>query len=174
MGTLRLAGADEANYFYPQHPNTNRVRAHVARFGDTITVVQAPRERTRTAADRGHPDHPRDGASDARFDRREQWSDDRTGRFVVVGLVMALAFLLVAAGVWWAGGGNRTSDAMAANASTMSPPTEPAPAIANSAPASTLPLSSYPLPAQGLAMTDAAKARAGRAGQPAPPPSRKP
>jgi uncharacterized surface protein with fasciclin (FAS1) repeats len=107
-----------------------------------------------------------------RFERRGEWNgewnDDRTGRFVVIGLVMSLAFLLVAGAVWWAGGGNAgPSDAMAANASTISP-AEPEPAaIANSAPASTLPLSSYPLPAQGLALTDAAPAAPPA---PAPPP----
>ena len=107
---------------------------------------------------------------DPRFERRGQWSDDRTGRFVIVGLVTALAFLVVAAAVWWAGGDARPSDAMATNASTIPPPTQRPAAVANSAPASTLPLSSYPLPAQGLAMTDAAQTAPPAPVEPAPPP----
>ena len=107
---------------------------------------------------------------DPRFERRGQWNDDRTGRFVVVGLVTALAFLVVAAAVWWAGGNVGPSDVMATNVSTIAPPTQPPAAVANSAPASTLPLSSYPLPAQGLAMTDAAQTAPPATAAPAPPP----
>ena len=108
--------------------------------------------------------------SDPRFERRGQWNDDRTGRFVVVGLVTALAFLVVAAAVWWAGGNVGPSEVIATNVSTIAPPTEPQTAVANSAPASTLPLSSYPLPAQGLAMTDAAQTAPPATAAPAPPP----
>jgi uncharacterized surface protein with fasciclin (FAS1) repeats len=107
---------------------------------------------------------------DPRFERRGQWNDDRTGRFVIVGLVTALAFLLVAAAVWWAGGNVGPSDATATNASTIPPPTQPPAEVANSAPASTLPLSSYPLPAQGVAMTDAAQTAPPPPVAPAPPP----
>jgi uncharacterized surface protein with fasciclin (FAS1) repeats len=94
-------------------------------------------------------------------------AETQTGRFVVVGLVMSLAFLLVAAAIWLAGGGSGArSDALAPNAPAIARPAEPAVAgVASSLPVSTLPLSSYPLPAAGLVMTDVAQAA------PAPPPA---
>jgi uncharacterized surface protein with fasciclin (FAS1) repeats len=92
-------------------------------------------------------------------------ADTQTGRFVVVGLVMSLAFLLVAVAIWLAGGGSGgRSEALTANVPPIGPPAAPAPVTAvSSIPASPLPLSSYPLPAEGLVMTDV-----GQAARPAP------
>ena len=95
--------------------------------------------------------------TDPRFDRRDQWTDDRTGRFVVVGLVLALAFFFVAAAVWWAGGGRQASnDALAADAPEIAPVTVPATVVDDGNAASdvsSLALSPAPMPAQGLALT---------------------
>ena len=100
--------------------------------------------------------------TDPRFDRRGQWNDDRAGRLVVVGLVFALAFLLVAAAIWWANGGRGTSnDSLASDAPTISPVTAPVTVVdqANAtADASTLALSPAPMPAQGLVMSAATQA----------------
>ena len=107
------------------------------------------------------------------LERRHERNDDRAGRLVVAGVVVAMAFLLVAAAIWWAGGADPGhTDAMAARASTVTPSTSPATigdAAAVSA-ASTLPLSSYPVPAQGIAMTDAPQSPAPSSAQPAAPP----
>jgi uncharacterized surface protein with fasciclin (FAS1) repeats len=76
--------------------------------------------------------------------------DDRRGRLVVVGLVMALLFLLIAALVWWA------SDADGERGGLLVPesPSVPNSIAASARPAppptsrpSTLPLTSYPMPA---------------------------
>jgi uncharacterized surface protein with fasciclin (FAS1) repeats len=87
---------------------------------------------------------------------REEWNDDRTGRFVLVGLVFAVAFLIVAIALWWASGANRgRTEALASDASAVAPVNAPATVAGSADPAgaaSTLPLSSYPLPAQAIVM----------------------
>jgi len=92
------------------------------------------------------------------LDRREQWNEDRAGRFVLVGLMFALAFLTGAAALWWASNGSSPSnEALANNASTISPVAGAT--IADGAEraggGSTLPLSPSPVPAQGLVMSQA-------------------
>ncbi len=78
--------------------------------------------------------------------------DDRRGRLVVVGLVFALMFLLIAASVWWATDPDGArSDALVPEVAAAPQPTAAAAAAASSAPSSappTPPLSAYPMPAK--------------------------
>ena len=84
--------------------------------------------------------------------------DDRRGRLVVVGLVMALLFLLIAGLLWWVS--DPDGDASEALEPAVAPVANPTVLDTSPGPsaASTLPVSSYPMPAKQAVPASAATA----------------